>query len=395
MTARSAFLLMLCLPAAAAAQINYPLTAGFICDQDLATLFTQNSLPTSSSPAFGSNADTEFTPSCDSDGDVLFCHAPLWRLQSDSGLTAIYDSGVSGDQGGVIDLSVPDVQIEVIWADLDNRGLLSARWLAGGVCDDGCIAVFHQWELFNTSPAEITIEFYAYCDLDYTSASNNSTSAYASSNHHMIEHPSCPGERIEFGGQGPDLWEVDSFPVLSNKLATNPFPGLSNGSLPFTGDYTGAMGWTLTIPAGESVAVNYGITQNRVYCGIDALSSKTPYGSAYGAPPPAFDSSQPYLGCELAIDMQAMSFTTGSLLFALNSANFPYPGCPHRIYVDNVLASVDVSTDASGEASVSLNTPPDPSFCGFPLYLQAFFLNPAEPCLQLDHTEGIELVFGT
>ncbi len=391
---RASLFLAACLPSIAlTAQTNFPATISASCNGGT-TAFMQDALESSPASALVPLADFGAAAPGSCDADVMFSHGVFWRLSSDTRLSQFYDTGAAGDQGGIT-MSQNADSWTVRWPDVDNRGLLDATWNASVTCCGAtCGQVEHEWTLLNTSSATQTFEFYAHTDFDYGVNFRNETTPDATGDRQIIRldptFPApCPG-LAEFFGENITSWEVDAFPFLRVKMTGATFGGLSGQTLPFPpDDYEGAMGWTLTLNAGESTTVVYTHGQNCLNC--TAQSSVSLYGASHGSTTIGTNDT-PAPGCAVTLDVTGPPNVAATMLVgAPLSANLP--GCPQWIHV-NPIFSIQSNLDASGQVEFLIPAGTAPLFCGVTVYFQAFALNPGEPCIPLQNSSGFAVTYG-
>ncbi len=119
--------------------------------------------------------------------------------------------------------------------------------------------VVQQFELTNTTTANLNMTLFSYADFDVTTSINNNAVLFAP-NH----------TRIDFGvpysdylAPGADHYEAANYAGLRTRLQDTMLTDLPDLGLPFgPGDYTGAYQWELSIPAGETETVYVVCTYN-------------------------------------------------------------------------------------------------------------------------------------
>ncbi len=111
----------------------------------------------------------------------------------------------------------------------------------------------------NTGNQTANFSLFFYQNFDVSNTTNN-TAALIDPNYIRIESGT---ESIDWFGANANAWQVtESLFGVQSFLTDTSITNLNNTGLPFTGDFTGAFQWDITLDAGQSLTLMSGYTLN-------------------------------------------------------------------------------------------------------------------------------------
>ncbi|MCR9247739.1 MAG: hypothetical protein NXI31_22150 [bacterium] len=333
---------------------------------------------TTGAPAMTSHAP----PTADLRSDALatdhaFQHGWYYRVAGDTREFALRDIGPTS--GGVTAFLT---HADRDFADVDNRGLFRAAWdLDGYATGPASGVVTSRLTVLNTSATNLTIDLFAYTDLDIAGTHANDT-ATGNGVRHVVSD--WTGVQIELVGVGADRSDVLVHPGVLDLLTDTDIDDLGNNQPPFTGDYTGAFQWSAqTLPPG-------GQRSFTLILAVDTPATAVPEVEAYGR--------GSHTGCEIYTDTLPLQdhsglrqigiHLTGGVPFALVgllSSTQALPGVPFaglELWVESQSGPVQFSIgtlNGSGYTQYVFPIPASPYLTGFPIYHQYFYADPGVP----------------
>ncbi len=115
--------------------------------------------------------------------------------------------------------------------------------------------------IFNTSPAPLTIAVYCYLDYDLEGVATDSAALVSPGRIQITDQTT--GFNGQLLGVGANSFQVASFATVRTNLSDADIDNFADTGLPFAAaDFTGALQWNLTIPAGANRTVRAAISLN-------------------------------------------------------------------------------------------------------------------------------------
>lgn len=325
---------------------------------------------------------TALTPRAfDLRGDALgtdhgFEHWWYFRLAGDAAETPLRSAG--GVSGAVAPFNT---HLDRDFDNLESRGLLRAShdvdvYAAGPSSGVAISRVTFQ----NISAAPLTLDVFAYTDIDLAGTYANDV-VTGDGSHHVITDLS--GIRVELRAIGNDKSDVLAYPAIRNALANTAVDDLTDALPPFMGDYAGAFQWqNRTLQPRE-------LRTFTLVMAIDTSANFPPlvqhygHGSGLGAQIftdtlPLQDNSQVrQIGIHLT--GAPANAPVGMLTNTSPASGVPFLG--FDMFVDpNPPAQFPLAiTTANGRMSYVFLIPVSPYLTGYPLYHQFFFADPTAP----------------
>lgn len=282
------------------------------------------------------------------------------------------------------------------FGDVDLRGQLRANVDFDIYATGPASGVFtSRLTVTNLSAAPLTLDLFAYTDLDINSTPSDDDCTGTADTHVVTDRT---GVRVEIRGIGSDASEVGAYPSVRNKLTNTSVDNLANLLPPFTGDYTGAFQWSnRTLQPREEMSIT-------VVFAVDTAASRVPEVAHYGAGsnlaaqistdtlPLQDNSGLRFLGVHL--DGAAPSAPVGLLTSVASASALPFAGM--TLWVDPVPpAQFPIgTTNPAGRASYVFTIPNGPYFTGLPFYHQYFWLDPLAANGFSDYTAGLKTKIG-
>jgi hypothetical protein len=282
------------------------------------------------------------------------------------------------------------------FGDVDLRGLLRANVDLDVYATGPASGVFtSRVTLTNLSAAPVTLDLFAYTDLDIAGTSNNDVCTGTADTHVVTD---LTGVRVEIRGLGSDASEVGAYPAVRNKLTNAVVDNLANVLPPFNGDYTGAFQWSnRTLQPREEISFS-------VVFAVDTAASRVPEVAHYGAGstvaaqistdtvPLQDNSTLRFLGIHL--DGAQPNAPVGLLTNLAPAPGLPFSGL--NLWVDPTLpATFPIgTTNPQGRTSYVFAIPTGPYFTGLPFYHQYIWLNPQSANGVADFSAGLKTRLG-
>lgn len=284
--------------------------------------------------------------------------------------------------GGVTGAVAPfNTHLDRDFADLEVRGLLRAAHdvdvYAAGPSSGVAIS---RVTFTNISAAPVTIDVFAYTDIDLAGSFGND-SVTGDGSHHVITD--ITGVRLELRAIGNDRSDVLAYPAVRNALTDASVSTLTDALPPFQGDYAGAFQWqnralqpresrTFTVVFALDTAANF-VPEVAHYGRGSGLQAQISTDTL-----PLQDNSQMR---QIGIHLRGApaNAPVGMLTSTVGVSGLPFLG--FEMFVDpNPPAQFPIATTtASGEMSYVFPIPPSPYLTGYPLYHQYFYLDPSAP----------------
>lgn len=343
--------------------------------------FTQSALPATNTTLPGT-ADVLNTGG----GDPLYQHWWWFRVGGDS------RQFVFSNNGSATRVANSPTMITV-WPDVDARGVFSATLVQTAV-STGATSGFVREDLTvtNLTPNQITLDLFAYTDLDVGGTSNN---ARGNLNSHVVQN-ATPNLSAECFAVGNTATEVRAFSGLRTSINSAAVYDLAGWTGTFgPGDYTGAFQWTLTLAPNASATVTDYLAVHAIRPQLNAYG--TGLAGSNGTPQIA----APVFLLQDGIGMRNSSITLANgvpnglavLLLNLNQANQTMLGL--QLYVDPVGADTTfVVANGTGGATRPFNLPASPNFGGASLYGQWLVLDPTVPNGLASYSGGLQMLLG-
>lgn len=351
-------------------------------------------IPTAAT-GFGSDAPRiQFTADAAA-GNVAHSFWWYYRVAGDTNESAFNSSG-----GQIVRNTFVNKTGTLEWADVDGRGFsaTSLTTVASESATTG--AVVHVMTVRNDGVAPLTIDLFAYCDLDHC-ATTPGDSAAGTAERHAVSNPSCLAD-TEFYGVQPDHYTVGTWPTVLDQLVDGAASTLSDTGLPYgPGDYSAAMQFTSPVlQPGESFLAIAAISHGSTFtdCGVSA--SWRNFGNALGGAggaPTLTATTAAVVGSNLifAVD-NAPPSANGVLLYGNIKLNgdlgFNLFGLD--FYVAQF--SESAGSDVNGQLRLQLDLPlKSTGLCGQTFTFQFFFSDATSPAaIPLVHTDALEFTIG-
>lgn len=152
------------------------------------------------------------------------------------------------------DQETPD---RVLMAYLEEGLILVQQYELRTTADDGSM-LYVDCLVTNFQFTPRVIHLYHYVDIDLSSATTNQARWDSEQIRVETTEDSC-----RFGALTPyTRWQVSSYPQIIDLLTNTSADDLTNGSLPFTGDFTGAYQWTLQLQPFSTATVRVAYALN-------------------------------------------------------------------------------------------------------------------------------------
>ncbi|MBK8100664.1 MAG: hypothetical protein IPK26_26550 [Planctomycetes bacterium] len=324
-----------------------------------------------------------------SGGDILYQHWWWFRVAGD---TREFSFKADANATRVASGS----SMTTTWPDVDSRGVFSAT-LQQDVFSTGATSGYLReiMTIQNLTANPLAIDLFAYTDFDVAGAGTDLARGNLSSQG-VIDQTNTVLS-AEFFGLGNTGNQVGAFATVRTLLTNTAVDNLAgwNGSFG-AGDYTGAMQWTLMVPANGSASV------------LDFLATMAcrPQLTGYGAGGAGVSgvptiNTDGYL-LQNAIGPRPATIGLGNgapnalaaCLLSLNQGNSTLLGI--NILVD--LGTMDAAftlTDPTGAASRVLNIPPTPpALCGINLFSQWLVSDTAAANGVASWSAGLQMLSG-
>ncbi|MCH7903176.1 MAG: PEP-CTERM sorting domain-containing protein [Armatimonadetes bacterium] len=125
----------------------------------------------------------------------------------------------------------------------------------------GEATVRQEMLITNTSTGTLSISIFNFADFDVGGSFAGDSGTMAGDIMTITDVAS--GDFIDFFGDGANAFQVVDWPGLTNMLDDAGITNLDNTGMPYGGpDFTGAFQWNLSIPVGQQVTINEGISAN-------------------------------------------------------------------------------------------------------------------------------------
>lgn len=339
--------------------------------------------------------------------DNLFEFGWSYRIAGDPENSAFND-GPGGGQvvttpstyaPGPPELNLNLSPMRVAWQNTDGRGF-DADWTVGFTeLGHDRAQVDHSFTVHNPATTPLVMELFLYADIDVGSAFGNEDARAAPRGRFVVTDPATRSFVGLTAQPAPDHWEVGAWGGgLDTRLRSGGAYDLADTGMPFVGDdWTGAMQWSLQIPAGQSVTIHCELGRNSCGAPLGVSASVQRYGTAVGGlagPPTLFSHGLPVLGgaFDLVIGNGAPG---GSAFLMIGEVRTSIPFCGIEILV-TPWTTVSIPMNGAGEGALPIYTPCDPQFAGFDIFAQAFVIDLTSPsaCFAVAHSDGIWLTLG-
>jgi hypothetical protein len=255
----------------------------------------------------------------------------------------------------------------------------------------------------NDTAAPLTIDLFAYCDVDHCGTANGD-SASGTPDRHTISDAGCAAADVEFFGVQPSHYMVGDWPNVLDALVDNAAGDLPDAGLPYTAaaDYTGAMQFTSpTLLPGERfhavAAISHGYAF--VFCGTIASTRNYGVGLAgAGGVPTITASTEAVVGSNLIFTIANAPPGANGALFYGESQIFGDAG--FNVFGLNFYVAVNVEpiiADPNGVVRLQLNLPiRSNGLCGQRFHFNAFFQDPTSPAspFPLINSDVLEFTIG-
>jgi hypothetical protein len=268
------------------------------------------------------------------------------------------------------------------FGDVDLRGLLKAS-LDFDIYDSGPASgvVISRLTVMNRSASPVTVDLFAYTDLDIAGSSGNDVCTGTASSH-FVTDPS--GVQIEVRALGNDRHDALGYPAIRNALTNLTVDNLTNTLPAFTGDYTGAFQWSnRTLQPFEERTF-------QVVFAVDTAATILPLNENYGA---GNSSTMQIHSVTLPLQDNTQTRTYAvQIKNALPNSEYriaiglqPWNALPFipgiDLYVDpaNLILIDSGFATPSGDFASVFFIPPSPYLAGFSIYSQGFAVNAAAP----------------
>lgn len=365
-------------------------SASFVVATILPALAAQGSITnTNVSYAVGtisaSQADSvsaAFTANAGTLPNALFEHWWYYRIDADAN-----ESPFKND--GTLTQTYAGSHADLDWANVDNRGLISASLDIDAISTGPTSGVVvSRMTIRNLSASPIRLNMFHYVDIDTCGFAGNTASG--TPGRHTVTNPSC-GERVEFYAACIDRFAAGEFAGNELGLADGIAGDLSNTALPFTGDYTGAFQWKdRVLRPGERWLFTASLAHNDSGC----PASFEYYGAALpGAAgiPEITSIGLPILGTSPLVAIGNMPFPTTVALFkGPNSLNAQI--LEWTLLVDPITS---LTAFAPGAGGFPISIPVIPVLCGKDFFFQWFGLDGGTAGGSgVSHTRGLKWIIG-
>lgn len=325
-----------------------------------------------------------FTANAAGDSDILFEHGWYYRVAGDANESAFKLGSLTVVNAG----SHSDAD----WADLDARGLLAASLDVDAISTGATSGVVVQrMTVRNISANSLTVNLFNFVDYDVCTTANT---ANGSPDRHGVSATTC-AEVAEFYGAGIDNWAVGAFSGTELGLADGVAGDLANGTLPFTGDYTGAFQWKdRVLSPGQSLTVMAVLGHNERACpaSVDLYGSASP--GTGGRLAQISSSARPVLGNTVSSDMsRALPGAVAVLNVGAAPLNLTVLGV--TFLVDPAFAaSIPATVDGSGNATTPISLPAAAALCNVPVFHQYLYIDAGAPNGLAASTGGMRWTLG-
>ncbi len=317
-----------------------------------------------------------FTADSVGEADLLFENGWYYRIAGDTMEIPFSDDGTMT----VDDPAGAGPRTSIKWADVDNRGMLSAAqdiFVYSTGATEGVAIV--SMSLTNISSAPIVVNVFNYGDVDLCALGADIAVGAAIGSggfNHDLTEVSCT-QTCSYSGLGADLTDMGAFSgdelTLSDPALTTLLNTLAFGP----GDYVGANQWQdRTIRPGECVTYTATYTHNRA---AGRFATYERYGSCTNGTNAAGVVGHP---CISASDLALADITGGTVtsfdvelsnapaaapsffLASLSRGNTPlFPGINICVNLQSAITLFTL-TDAAGEAATTMSIPSDASLFG-------------------------------
>lgn len=324
--------------------------------------------------------------------DQGFEHWWYYRIDGDTRESAVTSTG-----GVSPNVRASATHADRDYADLDARGLLKATQDFDVYATGPASGVFlSRMTLMNISNAPLTVDVFAYADLDIAGTAGNDQCTATTTSHFVTDGT---GIQIELRALGADLSDVAAFPLLRTLLSDGNLDDLSNSHAPFSGDYTGAFQWQ------DRTLQPFEQRTFMLLFAVDTVASMPPLIEHYGAAN----------GDRFEIDTVELPLQNNSQLrtFSVRIKNAlpnavhrmvvgltPWPALPFIPGIDlwieplSIIGVYGGLTSATGEAELFYVIPPGPYLSGISAYFQGFYVDAAAPNGFAFFTPGMRVRIG-
>lgn len=115
-----------------------------------------------------------------------------------------------------------------------------------------------DFRITNRTANTIQLDFFAYTDFDLDGSFGGDTAFIGRNGSAQFIADGLVNAELNASTDGLHAWEIDSFPLIRDKLENAMIDDLSNSGSPFgPGDYTGAFQWRVTLVPGEEFHGTY------------------------------------------------------------------------------------------------------------------------------------------
>lgn len=308
--------------------------------------------------------------------DHGFEHWWYYRVAGDSREFAIRNIG-----GVSSSVTSSGDHIDRDYADLDTRGLLKASvdtdiYSAGSASG----VVISRMTMMNTSNSAITVDAFGYTDVDVAGTSGNDV-CFGTADRHYVTDPS--GVQIDIRGIGATGSDVLAYPAIRGLLSDSQLDNLSNALPPFTGDYTGAFQWTVTLQPFEQRTLT-------IVIAVDTVASVPPLVEHFGAGNGSrFEIHATDLPLQDVSTVRSFSVRMKGAepngIYRIVTGLQPGAALPFIAGIDlwvepaSIIGVYGGFTDLNGEAAFTFFIPPSPYLAGFSLFSQCFYVDANAP----------------
>jgi len=302
----------------------------------------------------------------------LYQNGWLYRLAGD-----LQGSGFNGG-GAQLRTSYSGRHAQLYWANADNRGLeacLDFTVLSKGATSGICV---QRMTLTNRTAAPMTVNLYAYADFDVSGAGGDSAVLVNPAPQQRISDATT-GVRCYFLGVGHDHYLTVAYGVVSGTILGGAI-NLTDTGLPFgPGDWTSAYQWQDRVlgPGDELVA--------HAILGIESMvPNAAPATASLHGHGKNGTGGTGCIGLQSLVLGQAneLTFSNGvqgafpMIALGIGPAVLPFPPFAD-VYIASIAATqFGAPFDPSGTSTTPFPLPDNPAYCGLPLEVQGFWVDP-------------------
>ncbi|MBK8974533.1 MAG: hypothetical protein IPM29_01270 [Planctomycetes bacterium] len=337
------------------------------------------------------SVDVDFTADAPFQPDVLREQWWWFRFDGDPEEQPFHDDGTYTE-------SFSGMRAELVWSDLDHRGLLSAR-ITYEVTSTGPASgiLLSRLTLTNLTTQTVPITIFQYADVDACDPQADSAIGYGGQ-HTVVG--SCPLQQVRMRSTLVDHWCVEPFDDSECSLTEPGALTLPDTGLPFTrADYTSAFEWRRVVPSGLPVVLLTRIEHVSGPCGPpQAINYGTGLAGINGVPV-LLTPTLPAVGQTAVLRLtNAAPNAPSFFVFGFDRANDPIANLTLLVQVGPRGAQFDFvggMTDPTGTESLSVPVPADLQFCAERLYWQGFVYDlSVTGGLPFAHTDAVEWIVG-